>query len=211
MKLVARALITVAALSCAAAVGTFGIGPWTPGMSRDQALAFAKNGPYTTGASFNERDATASFQNQKAKVSLAFDDRGLKTIQLHKYEGGNPDAAKAAALQLFDLFTAQFGGATVENVKPDDGKALDRAGLAEALDEIIGTARDTAARARAKDRSMLLITFDMIPNRQPPQSRLLSQWGYSALTDSYYVFLYQDRLDAPLRRARSNLFFERIK
>jgi hypothetical protein len=211
MRLPVRILIAIVALLGVAAGATFAIGPWTPGMSRDRALAFADNGPYTAGPSASERDATANFQNRKTKVSLAFDERGLKTIQLRKYEGRSPDDAKAAALQLFDLFAEQFGGATVENVKPDDGKGLDRAGLAEALDKIIGTARDTAARARAKDKSLLLITFDMIPNRQPPQSRVLSQWGYSALTDSYYVYLYQDRLDTPLRRARSNLFLERIK
>jgi hypothetical protein len=191
--------------------GAFGIGPWQLGMGRDAALAFKDNGPYVAGSNFDERDASALFQNSKVAVSLAFDAPGLRSIQVRKYEGNDLAAAKAAALELFDLFAARFGGASVENVQADGGKPLDRAALGEALDKILGTATALAAHARSKDKALLLITFDMIPTRQPAGSRLHSQWGYSATTGRYYVYLFQDRIDAPLRRARSNVFLERIR
>jgi hypothetical protein len=189
----------------------FSIGPWQPGMSRDAAQAFKDNGPYVAGATFDERDASVQFQNSTVPVSLAFEAAGLRSIQVRKYEGNDLTAAKTAVLELFDLFNARFGGANVENVQADGGKPLDRASLGEALDKILGTATIVAARARRKDQALLLITFDMIPARQPAGSRLHSQWGYSAKTGRYYVYLFQDRIDAPLRRARSNVFLERIR
>ena len=52
--------------------------------------------------------------------------------------------------------------------------------------------------------------FDMIPLRQPQESRPHCQWVYAGRPDTFYVFLFQDRKDAPSRRVASNVQLERL-
>lgn len=190
----------------AQAVGSFELGPWRLGMSREQVQSFAQFGPYVpvevTGGleTFN-----AMFQGQKANASFVFAADGLQHIQLWKYEGKDVSQAQSSVVDIFRLFSSQFGGAEVENVNVSGEKGLTEGALNAVLAKVLGTARDLAAEAREKQKRSVTFMFDMKPLSQPTGSRLHSQWGYSSKHDMFYVFLFQDRPDAPLRRVEANV------
>jgi hypothetical protein len=200
------ALLLCAPLSAEEFAPPFRIGPWDLGMSREQVSPFKEFGPYkdvrVTGG-IETRDA--EFLGRKTNVAFAFDDAGIQYIQLFRYEGSDPDAAIAAAMEIYDLFVASFGGATVENVSIPGQASLDRSSMQAVVHTILGKAKDVEKSAREKNNATLLMHFDMKPMLQPKDSRLHCQWVYSGKLDTFYILLFQDRPHAPPRTVESNI------
>lgn len=184
-----------------------GLGPWRLGMQKSAVESFAKFGPYTPVPSTGGLEtANGQFRNHKANTSFAFDGAGLRYIQVWNYEGKDWKAAQAAVLDVFDYFSQSWGGAEVKSVAVDGAAGLDRKTLEAVTERILGTARELSDKARKERKGNMTITFDMIPRSQPKDSRLHCQWVYMGKLDIFYVFLYQDRTDAPSRMAKSNIF-----
>jgi len=207
-----RALILVLGLfSLPAIAEEFTLGPWRLGMSRTEVLSFVEEGPYedvavTGGLETHKAHLFGSLKN----VSFVFDDAGLRYIQLWGYEGADSQSAKAAVMELFDLFAKDYGGAEVPGVTVSGQAGLDRESMEVLLDRILGTARELGKETARKQKAAMLILFDMKPKQQPDGSRLHSQWGYHSKFDTFYVFLYQDRQDSPERRVDSNVRLEAL-
>ena len=198
------------------------LGPWQLGMTREQVTGFAAFGPYTdvweTGG-LETRNALISgglspgsavagaASPARANVSFVFDGAGLKYMLLFKYEGRDYKAAKAALLALFDEFQRKYGGATLEDFTvegPAAGKELDHQVLADLLERVLGEAKAVGERALADQQASVSMMFDLAPKRQPCATRVHVQWGYHSKYDTYYVLLYQDRMDAEPRSIDKN-------
>ena len=205
-------LLIIAAGAASANEEAFDIGPWRLGMKLEQVQSFTEFGPYervqVTGGLETKN---AIFQGKKTNTSFVFDPSGLEYIQVWKYEGNDPKAAQEAVVDIFHLFSSKFGGAEIDNidVKGPNGSGLSEAPLRAVLERILGTAQEMTGRFRKEKGVETLIMFDMRPSSQPFGSRLHSQFGYSSRYDTFYVFLYQDRSDAPTRRIQSNIQLER--
>lgn len=184
-------------------------GPWSLGMTRDEVRAFADAGPYTdvpeTGG-FETRNARA-FGAGNANVSFVFGEAGLNYMMLFGYEGKDYKAAKAALLALFDEFQANYGGAMLEDFKvegPQGDAPLDHQVLADLLEQVLGEAKAVGERALRDQNASVSMMFDLEPLQQPCANRVHVQWGYHSKHDTYYVLLFQDRHDAPLRSIDRN-------
>jgi hypothetical protein len=203
-------VLMLSLLSLPAIAAEFTLGPWRLGMSREEVQSFAEHGPYKDVAVTGGLETfNAHVLGGRKNVSFVFDDAGLEYIQLWGYEGADYKSAKAAVLELFDLFVKDYGGAEVPGVNVSGQASLDRASMEVLLDRILGTAKDLGKK-EAKERTVMLLFFDMKPKRQPEGSRLHSQWGYHSKFDTFYVFLYQDREDAPERSVGSNVRLEAL-
>lgn len=187
-----------------------GLGPWRLGMSREEVTSHQDLGPYqdvrVTGG---VETANAKFAGHTVNTSFVFDDAGLAFIQVWNYEGEDWKKAQGAVLEVFDYFSERYGGVTVPGVEVNGSETLDRGALAVVLQQVLGTARELDAKVR-KDQATMTMIFDMIPLRQPQESRLHCQWVYAGRPDTFYVFLFQDRKDAPSRRVASNVQLERL-
>ena len=184
-------------------------GPWALGMSRDEIRALVEAGPYTdvpeTGG-FETRNARA-FGAANANVSFVFGESGLNYMMLFHYEGKDYKAAKAALLALFDEFQANYGGAVLEDFKvegPQGAAALDHQVLADLLEQVLGEAKAVGERALRDQNASVSMMFDLEPLQQPCANRVHVQWGYHSKHDTYYVLVFQDRHDAPLRSIDRN-------
>jgi hypothetical protein len=185
--------------------GPFPIGPWRLGMTREQVAAFADYGPYAPVAVTGGLEtANGPFPAKRTNTSFVFDDAGLQYVQVWRYEGKDAQAAQAAVLDLYRLFAARFGGATVGNVRVEGREGIDEQALTVLLGRVLGTAQQLTGDWRKQGMDAMLM-FDMAPRAQPSDSRLHSQWGYSSRFDTFYVFLYQDRRDAPARQVAHNI------
>jgi hypothetical protein len=186
------------------------VGPWRLGTTREQVASFEQYGPYLPVTITGGLETpNGIFQGTRTKVSFVFDRSGLLTIQVWRYEGRDVDAAKVAVLELFDLFTTTFGGAYVENISGSDPKGLGRDALGAVLEATLGNARLVAADLR-KQKATFTVTFLMQPLTQPDDGRLAALWAYVERVDTFYVFLFKDRLDAPRREHRSGAAVERM-
>lgn len=204
--------VLLALISCSSTFAEpFALGPWRLGMSEEEVRAFSEYGPYTrVSATGGLETQNATFNEQKKGVSFVFDDSGLRYIQLWNYEGSDYESAKRAVLELFDLFSEQYGGAEVVGVTADGQSALSRGAMEAVLARVLGTAKELGQKAAEEENAALILFFDMKPMQQPDGSRLHSQWGYNSRHDTFYVFLYQDRPDAPERQIPSTIRLEAL-
>ena len=193
--------------SVASASEDVGLGPWRLGMQKSAVESLTKFGPYAPVPSTGGLEtANGQFRNHKVNTSFVFDSAGLRSIQVWNYEGKDWKAAQAAVLEVFDYFSESYGGAEVRSVAVDGAAGMDRTTLAAVTERILGTAKELSDKARSERKGNMTITFDMLPKSQPRDSRLHCQWIYMGKLDIFYIFVYQDRKDAPSRIAKSNIF-----
>ena len=197
------------ALTGSAIADEYDVGPWRLGMTRDAVSSFDDFGPYTAvEATGGLETQNGVFEGNQRNISFVFAGDALDFIQVWNYEGKDADTAKQRVLEVFDLFNDRFGGAAVENINVSGPNGFDRGAMNAVLDKIIGTARELAADIGSKEDVEITMMFDMVPANQPDGSRLHSVWGYSSRFDSFYVFLFQDPTDAPIRRVEANVVTE---
>jgi hypothetical protein len=195
------ALLVVGAASAEEDVG---MGPWRLGMPKEQVVAIPEYGPFKDVSATTVEIPDGKFQKRKSKTAFVFGDTGLRAVEMRVYEGKGWNLAKDAVLDVFDHFVAQYGGANVK----DETDNIKRKDLEVMLDRTLGTASGMNDRY-AKTGGSVTITFDMVPLRQPAESRLHAQWVYVGKTDTYTVFLYQDLPKAPSREAEDSFKIER--
>jgi hypothetical protein len=187
------------------------IGPWRLGMSPSEVTNFKAHGPYspvrTTGGLETRR---AKLDRGRTNVSFVFDGDRLDYIQVWYFEGKRYKGARAAALEVFDLFTARFGGASVPGVAVNGAEKLTRADAEIVLDRVLGTSAELGKKMAREGKGYGTFRFDLVPATQPPGSKLVGQFGYSTRHDTYYVFLFQDDPSKPDRRVRSNIHVEAL-
>jgi hypothetical protein len=182
-----------------------GIGPWRLGMSREQVLALADPGPYKETASGGLETDGAKFKGQKAGAAFSFASTGLSSIRVKVYEGDDWRKAVAAVLDVFDHFKASYGGANAKDLVDNP----DHEGLELILRQTLGTA-EQLNEARKKSGSYMIMTFDMMPLKQPAESRLHCQWIYDGKANRYAVHLYQDLPKAPKREVEDNVEIKKL-
>jgi hypothetical protein len=190
----------------------FHIGPWQLGMTREQVAAFTDHGPYLPVAITGGLETpNGIFQGKRTLTSFVFDGSGLLYIQVWNYEGKDFGSAKTAALEIFDLFDASFGGMEPGRLKISTNapKGVDRGAMSAVMDEFFDK-RHAAAEIARKSKSEMTLTMDMRPRMQPLGSRLFARFVYAGRFDAFYVFLFQDRIDLPPREDRSGLLFKRL-
>ncbi len=86
-----------------------GLGPWRLGMSREQAVSFVEQGPYSDAASGAFEASSAPFAGHKIKATLTFGAAGLAGVKFANYEGSDWREAEKTALEVFDQFKAKYG------------------------------------------------------------------------------------------------------
>jgi hypothetical protein len=182
-----------------------GIGPWQVGSSREQVASFAEQGPYKDGASGTMETDNAPLAGRKVKATFVFGALGLATIQLHAYAGSDWREAQKAALEVFDVFKAQHGGASVKDVSDN----IEREELDLILRQTLGTA-ETMNKRYTPNGQYMIQTFDMVPLKQPPSGRLHCQWIYDGRSNTYSVFLYQELPAAPKRDVAENVQIKKL-
>jgi hypothetical protein len=204
-------ILVLAAMSMSAfAEEDIGLGPWRLGMAKELVIAQKDFGPYTdVRVTGGVETGNARFAGHPVNTSFVFDDAGLEFLQVWNYEGEEWRKAQSAALEVFDYFSENFGGATIPGVEVNGGSTIDRGSLAVVLERVLSTAEGLEAKAK-KDKNTLTITFDMSPLKQPVESRLHCQWVYFGRANTFYVFLFQDRREAPSRRAPSTVHVDRL-
>jgi hypothetical protein len=204
-------ILVLAATSVSAlAEEDIGLGPWRLGMTKDLVVAQKDFGPYTeVRVTGGVETGNARFAGHPVNTSFVFNDAGLEFLQVWNYEGEEWRKAQSAALEVFDYFSEKFGGATIPGVEVNGGSTIDRSSLAVVLERVLSTAEGLESKAQ-KDENTLTITFDMIPLKQPAASRLHCQWVYVGRANTFYVFLFQDRPEAPSRRATSAVHVDRL-
>lgn len=177
-------------------------------MSREEVTSFSRFGPFdpvqVTGGLETQN---ALVNGEKTTVSFVFSDDQLDYIQVRKYEGSDYGAARDAALELFDEFGRMFGGASIPGVTVEGQNGLDRDAFSVVVDRVLGTAKELSAQWE-KDGRVGTFMFDLVPNANSGDTRLQGRFGYSGRFKTYYVFLFEDRAEAPERRVNSNVTVE---
>jgi hypothetical protein len=115
------------------------------------------------------------------------------------YEGQDWREAHRTILEVFDLFKSRYGGANIKELSDDIGR--------EELDLILRQTLDVAEEMNQRyvpKGQYMVQTFDMVPRRQPADSRLHCQWVYDGRSNTFSVFLYQDAAAAPKRDMADN-------
>ncbi len=115
-----------------------GLGPWRLGMSREQVQALADQGPYKDGADGRLETSGRKFGSHKTTTSLVFADGALSAIEVQVYEGKAWNLAKDAALDVYDHFVKNHGGANVKDV----ADKVERKDLEKVLERTLGTAEE---------------------------------------------------------------------
>lgn len=190
----------------------FHIGPWQLGMTREQVAAFTDHGPYLPVAITGGLETpNGTFQGRRTHTSFVFDGSGLLYIQVWNYAGKDFESARTAALEIFDLFGALFGGVEPGRIKiyTNAPKGVDRGAMSAVMEEFFDK-RHAAAEIARKSKSEMTLTMDMRPRMQPLGSRLFGRFAYVGHVDAFYVFLFQDRIDMPPREDRSGLLFKKL-
>jgi hypothetical protein len=182
-----------------------GAGPWRLGMSKEQVVSFVEQGPYTDGTSATVETDNARFAGRKVKATFVFGAAGLATIQMQNYAGSDWREAEKAALEVFDHFKAQHGGANVADVSDN----ISRDELDLILRQTLGTAETRNKRYTANGQ-LMIETFDMVPLKQPAEGRLHCQWIYDGKSNTYSVFMYQDLPGAPKRNVAENVQIKKL-
>lgn len=177
-------------------------------MSRADVTALTQLGPYAdvveTGGL--ETPNGVAF-GAPANVSFVFGEHGLNYMLWFRYEGKDYQAAKASLLALFDEFQNNYGGAALEDFKvegPAGDAPLDHQVLDELLEQVLGEARAVGERTLKEQNSSVSMMFDLAPVQQPCPNRIHVQWGYHSKHDTFYVLVFQDKHDAPVRSIDRN-------
>lgn len=185
--------------------------PWSLGMSRDQVKAVEAAAPFEPVAVTGGLETRHGvFSGKPATYSFVFDDAGLQYIQLWAYEGKDYLQARQAALDVAALFYRDLGGLNPDLFEGPDGKPFEESLVPMIIDQTLGKAREMAKTLRKKQKAAMVMKFDMAPRRQPEGRRLHCQWIYVSRFDTYYVFLFEDRADAPPRQAEVNIQLEKL-
>jgi hypothetical protein len=194
------------------AEGSFSIGPWQLGDTRGQVISQAEFGPYNPVSATGGLETTkAKFLGQSATVSFVFDaENQLQYIQGWVYEGSDFQKAREAALNVYDLFAKDFGGASIPGVETNGSKMLDRRALEAVLDRLLGKAPKLGEEFKKKQGILATTTLDLVPKNQPSNCKLVAQLVYSSRHDTFYVLVFQDRNDRPERRAKSMMFIDKL-
>ena len=179
--------------------------PWTLGMSKEQVVALAEQGPYADAASGAVETTSAPFAGRKVKATLVFGAAGLASIEYHIYAGSEWREAEKGVMQVFDHFKAAHGGANVKEVSDN----IDRDELNLIVRQTIGTA-EAMNKGYAPRGQYMVQTFDMVPVKQPAEGRLHCQWIYDGRSNTYSVFLYQDLPSAPKRDVADNTQIKKL-
>jgi hypothetical protein len=182
-----------------------GLGPWRLGMTREQVVSFADQGPYNDAAAGSVETSNAPFSGHKVKATFALGATGLASVKFHNYEGSDWREANRVALEVFDLFKSKYGGANVKDVSDNIGR--------EELDLILRQTLGTAEAMNQRytpNKQYMVQTFDMVPLKQPAETRLHCQWIYDGKSNTYSVFLYQDPPKAPKRDVAENVEIKKL-
>lgn len=134
----------------------------------------------------------ATLDGKKENVSFVFDDDRVKYLQVFKYEGSDYAGARAAALDVFRIFSSQFGGATVHGVVIDGSQELSAGAFTAFIEKTLGTSVEMGESMKKEQGVVMLMTFDMKPVIQPQYCRLHSQLIYHSRTKIFYVFMFLD-------------------
>ena len=184
----------------------YAIGPWQLGMPKAQVTSFADFGPYLPVESTGGVETyNAMVDGKKTNVSFVFDKDALQYIQVWKYEGGDAAVAQKAVLDLFDMFQKSYGGATIDGVDVNNGAPLTHDAVVAVLTKILGTAHELGDKFHREHNATMTFVFDMHPNRQPAGSQLDGEFAYASRYDTFYVFLYQDLPNAPVRHQKATV------
>lgn len=188
----------------------YAIGPWHLGMTKDQVTSFADFGPYKPVDSTGGVETyNAMVDGKKTNVSFVFGDKGLRFIQVWKYEGHDAAAAEQTTLDLFDMFQKSYGGATIDHISLDNGADLTHSAVQAVLDRILGTAHDLGVKAHKDQGVAMTMVFDMHPKKQPIGNQLNAEFAYASRYDTFYVFLFQDLPDAEVRHQGATIQTEK--
>ncbi|MGQ0801188.1 MAG: hypothetical protein ACT4NL_13910 [Pseudomarimonas sp.] len=171
--------------------------------------SFKSHGPYLpvpiTGGLETHR---AKLDRGRTNVSFVFDGDRLDYIQVWYFEGRQYRRARAATLEIFDLFAGRFGGASIPGIKVNGTDQLQRDDLEVMLDRVLGTSAELGSRMAKEGKGYGIFQFNIVPATQPSASKLTGQFGYSTRHDTYYVFLFQDDKSKPDRRVQANIQVE---
>jgi hypothetical protein len=147
----------------------------------------------------------APFAGHKLRATFSFGATGAATIRFHNYEGSEWQEARKATLEIFDTFEEKFGGAHVKDIADD----IQRDELDLILRETLRTADSINKRYASKGQYMVL-TFNMVPARQPIWGRLHCQWVYDGKRNAFSVFLFQDPVNARRRDVEDNVLLKKL-
>ncbi len=187
------------------------IGPWRLGDTREQVTSYAEFGPYsavpTTGGLETKN---GKFLGQTTTVSFVFDvaDR-LRYIQVFAYEGPSYSKAKDATVSIHNLFTKDYGGASIPNVVTNGSTMIDRRGLELALDRVLDNTSKFAEQLKKIEETVFLTTLDLLPKNQLSDDRVVAQLGYISRYEAFFVLVFLDRKDQPERRSKSLVYVEK--
>jgi hypothetical protein len=207
MRTTSRIFVLALLLAAVPALAAEDVGPvpWQLGMSKEQVISFVEPGPYKDGATGTVETDNAPFGGRKVKATFVFGAAGLATIQMQIYAGSDWREAEKAALEVFDVFKAKYGGANVKDVSDN----IQREELDVILRQTLGTAEAMNKRYTPNGQYMIQ-TFDMMPLKQPAAGRLHCQWVYDGKSNTYSVFLYQDLPSAPKRDVTENIQIKKL-
>ena len=188
------------------------IAPWSLGDSREQVLAETKFGPYkNVSITGGLETAHGSFLGEKTTISFVFGEtEQLEYLQVWLYEGSSFPKAKKEALRIFDIFASRFGGASVSGIEVDGSEHMDRDSFSVVLDKVLGQAPKLGEKFKRERQVVATTTLDLVPRRGPEHVKIVGQLIHSSRYDSYYIFLFEDLASAPDRRAKSNVYLEKL-
>lgn len=186
------------------------IGPWSPGMTREEVTSFEAFGPYVpVPVTGGLETFHASIDGKITNVTFVFHGDKVDYIQWNLYEGPSYDEARGAALRLFDELDGPFGGVDIEGVKVNDGERADREMFGFLFDRTLGPAAEANATFLKKEDVYGTFKFVVKPRTQATNSRLSGLFAYAGRFDTYYVMLMQDALNAPPRGVSTGASFEK--
>jgi hypothetical protein len=157
------------------------LGPWRFGMTKAEVTVFEKFGPYKdVRATGGTETFNAVFDGKKANISFAFDDKGLKRIQVWAYEGRSKEDAGKAWASLYSYMEKTYGPVELPQIKvgpesePPTPDAL----------SIAATMHVTT-----------LGKVQMAPKKMPAGARVFSSFASREIQGApyFYLFLYLDR------------------
>lgn len=183
--------------------------PWRLGMTPAQVTAFDQFGPYTpVRVTGGVETANGRFRGKPANVSFVFDEAGLRYLQVWKYEGKDPKQAQDAVMDVFDFFASELGGVDPAEFSANGGRAMTREEFAMVVATTYGRIQTLAADIRRDRKVEMTFSMGMSPLRQPDGMRWQCQFAYSSRHDAFFVFLFQDRPDAPKRATDAAIHLE---
>ena len=191
-KRIVAAILLLPGAAAALAAERPGYGPWQLGMSREEVLAIAAEGPYSPVPSTGGLETkNARFQGQPITASFVFGPSGLSLIQLWLYEGKD----RAAAMQAFHSAYTYLGdryGALHSDGQPIPA-GLSLVDLEARIPEGFKTDPSRAQLSQLQQRGS--IQAQMLKLHLHPQAPVQDAQVYASLVHSpqlglYWVFVY---------------------